>query len=121
MMLWTIIRDWFVQYVFGGMDSSGTVHSVFIGSAWAPRDADFTPVYGESLWPWYGNAEGEYGTAVCPWVEDGNLNPLTGLSFSDWLSTTATIIVLCALSFVLFLGVKWIFKVFVDGLSRIGK
>ena len=30
-MLWNIIRDWFVQYIFGGVDSLGTTYNLPIG------------------------------------------------------------------------------------------
>lgn len=82
-MLWDLIRDFFVQHVFGGYDSEGNAFSTFIGKL---KDVDGAEdlSWAESIW----------------FTIDSNGNQL---ALGDWLSTTATaisitiIVVLCCL------------------------
>lgn len=65
-MLWDLIRDFFVQYIFGGTSYSGDVYTPSIGGLGEIflNDLEFT---------FFGNS----------------------YNIADWLSTTATIIVMC--------------------------
>ena len=95
MTLWNIIRDFFVQYIFGGTTSKEVAYASSFGS-----------VLNE------GNPELPNNTQVfIPFnaFYDDN-TPITGMSFADWLSTIATIITLCAICFFLFLFVRWLFR-----------
>lgn len=101
-MLWNIIRDFFVQYVFGGIDSYGEFYNVHLGTLVV--DAyDYPIVNGND---YFVSISGYSGL---------NDSVVLGISFSDWLSTTATIITLCLLVAFLFLVVRWLFKL-VSGL-----
>lgn len=90
-MLWDLIRDFFVQHVFGGVDSNGTIYNALIGRiSYGEYDYDDIINGVDVLLP----INGIY------YQMD---SPLNGISFSDWLSTTATaisitiIVVLCCL------------------------
>ena len=120
MMLWDIIRDWFVQNIFGGMDSQGIVHSIFIGQGFNVADADTEFMYGDSFYP-YGAGYNEYSGYSFPWWDGDNFGPVTGLSLSDWLSTTATIIVLAVGCFLAFAFIAWLFKKVGGAITRIGQ
>lgn len=95
-MLWDVIRDFFVQYVFGGYLSNGQ-------SVAAPISR-------------YG---GVASTTTNTYVEMGLNNP-TGvmkMPIGDWLSTTATIITLCLLFFAAVKFVIWLTKYFAGVIS----
>lgn len=78
--LWNIVRDFFVQYIFGGYDSEGTMHNAcLIGGTNNATDMQLTI---------------------------GNLT----LSLSDWLASTLTIITMLALCVFLYLVVRWVFR-----------
>ena len=79
-MLWDVVRDFFVQHIFGVVDSAGTQFAGKIGSSMSNVDDVF-----------------HVGTAT--------------ISMGDWLSTTASVVVLIALSFVAFRFVWWLTKV----------
>lgn len=120
MMLWDIIRDWFVTYVFGGFDSNLEPHSAFLGIGFdKSNQGDLIATYSDTLFP-AGvdpNSEGY----IANFFDNGDGVYLQGLTFGDWLSTTATIITLIALCLFLFLAVKWVFNVFRNTLERVGK
>ena len=89
-MLWDIIRDWFVQYVWGGITSTNATFGGYIGSI----NNDLT--------------------------KSNNLMLKIGensLSLGDWLSTTSTIIVLILMCAFLFLVVRYLFRL-TSGLIR---
>lgn len=89
-MLWDLIRDFFVQHVFGGCNSDGTYYNATLGNLvnsdddWAGSVTELRYKVGQFLLP------------------DKTVIP-TYMSLGDWLSTTATIIsitiivVLCCL------------------------
>lgn len=49
-MLWNIIRDWFVQYIFGGVDSLGNTHNLPLGENLDNFDAISTLNIGMGDW-----------------------------------------------------------------------
>lgn len=83
-MLWNIIRDFFVNNVFGGTPSTGNAVALPLGGS-----LDTT----------------------------STLNQELPIGLGDWLSTTATIIVLCALTFALAKLVVWLVKFIGSGLQ----
>lgn len=110
MLLWDIIRSWFVQYVFGGtlLDAEGNLQNF-------TPSAGFLSVY-EGNGEWFD----EYFGSICD-VQfvvgtrgDGmNYN----INLGDWLSTTATLIVLIAVCVGLFFLVRYFFRMFAGLLS----
>lgn len=91
-MLWDIIRDWFVQYVWGGMDSNNDIFGGGVGFTNTKNAFTYT----------------------------NELNIKIGensLSLGDWLSTTSTIIVLVLMCAFLFLVVRYLFRL-TSGLIR---
>lgn len=117
MLLWDIIRDWFVQYVFGGYTSTGYDYFGIVGKAYFATD-DNPLSYSDIM-------STQYGWFGVPnvWVDDAGTshNAMAYIGMGDWLSTTATIITLVALCLFLFLAVKWVFNVFRNTLERVGK
>lgn len=100
MTIWNCIRDWFVHYVFGGFDSVGTSYgSNSIGKFYS-LDGGVSTEY---------IFTNTFFVSIGGWSEDIEASNLL-LSFGDWLSTTATIITLCLLVFMLYLFARWIFK-----------
>ena len=89
-MLWDIIRDWFVQYVWGGISSTNVTFGGHIGSI----NNGLTQTNNLML------KIGDYS-----------------LSLGDWLSTTSTIIVLVLMCAFLFLVVRYLFRL-TSGLIR---
>lgn len=103
-MLWDIIRDWFVQYVWGGYTSNGVSYNgahlgLFL------KGANDTP----SL-----NTQNYY--LPFTGLDRGN-GEIVGYGLGDWLSTTSTIIVLILLCVFLFLVVRYLFRL-TSGLIR---
>lgn len=99
MTLWNIIRDFFVQYFFGGFDSQGREFGSSLGAGFLddaqginPMDTNYFAFKFSNIW------------------EDNSGVNVVYYSLGDWLSTTMTIITLIALSFFLFLVVRWLFK-----------
>lgn len=103
MMLWDIIRDFYVQYIFGGYDSFGNSYASHLGNVICydngVYDDDIVLSSTERIWT----------IATDP----------TGYSYvissGDWLSTTFTIITLILFVFFLYVFLRWLFKV-VSGL-----
>lgn len=95
MMLWDIIRDWFVQYIFGGTLSNGDIVNGNLGSFMFQGFSDggldtsslYLPLNASSL--------------------DGNI---IGVSLGDWLSTTATIIMVVLLLIMLLSLVRFVIR-----------
>lgn len=99
MTLWNIIRDWFVINIFGGYASSGVYYTQnIIGQNMTYADGQYDDSYISFTNDIYLNIGSKVGDSDI-W-----------LSMADWLSTTATIIVLCAMCFFLFLVVRWLFR-----------
>lgn len=104
MTLWNIIRDWFVNNVFGGKPSTGNI-------------VDHNCI-GNILYKYGDNVESHKGFTTnlifnISQVNENGSSVVIGdgyLTLADWLSTTATIIVLCAMCFFLFLVVRWLFR-----------
>lgn len=106
-MLWDIIRDFFVQYVFGGWDSVGSEYSTSLGH-FLSGDGVGVESYGSTLFlPLTGY---DYDEAVS----------ISYACVGDWLATSATIITLCLLLFAVFLGIKFLFKLVAGSFLKIG-
>ena len=94
-MLFEVIRDFFVQHVFGGKTSGGSTFGGIIGVSSVNGTQDF----------WMSNT-----ASYVPCLKDINGNDML-LTLGDWLSTTATIITLVGIVVCAFLFIRWIFKV----------
>lgn len=101
MTLWNIIRDFFVEFIFGGYNSEGI---------------DFNNnVFGHFFYSENGRLN-DFGIANSPIIKMDNLvNEDTGLNttylmLGDWLSTTATIITLIGICILLWCFVRWLFR-----------
>lgn len=98
-MIWDYIRDFLVQYIFGGYDSNGVGYGALLGRL------DNTE-YGE----YYINTT-DYLVLNNQFVSDGG--EVTGgfsMSLGDWLSTTATIIIMCLAVFLMIMLVRWVWR-----------
>ena len=84
--MWDIIRDYLVQYFFGGTTSTGQTFANTIGN----------------------NLNSSSMT-----LDIGN----SSIALGDYLSTTATIIILVLFAVALYLLIKWVFKL-VQGAFR---
>lgn len=99
-MLFTIIRDFFVQHVWGGTDSHFEVFNSFIGSL-VNDTYEFDKGYlsqfyvpvGKNIVDAVGNKTNCY------------------MAIGDWLSTTSTIITLVVILVCIAFFIRWIFKV----------
>lgn len=98
MTLWNIIRDFFVQYFFGGLDSQGREFGSSMGGGYDAQQS-LTPFDTTYFCFKFSNI-----------YEDNSGSQTVFYSIGDWLSTTMTIITLIALAFFLFLVVRWLFK-----------
>lgn len=93
MSLWNLIRDWFVQYIWGGALSNGDIiYSNVIGNAYIYN-------YDEGSYNDLMVTSWDYFSFKTPFdIVDGEIHYSTFvISFGDWLSTTSTIIVLILL------------------------
>lgn len=88
MAIWNLLRDFFVQYIFGGYTSTGENFKGVIG--------------------FQQNTQNIYVSVDNILDASGNVAKLT---VGDYLSTTATIITLVVFVGILFLFLKWLFKV----------
>lgn len=115
--LLTIIRDFFVHFVFGGLDSTGRDFGT-------PLWISGALVYpGETM-----QSDSEYisagitNTGVASNMFDfGNWGTFEYVNLADWLSSTATIITLCLLLFAVFLAIKFLFKLVAGSFLKIGE
>lgn len=114
MNLWNIIRDWFVEYVFGGTNYNGEIFSGQLGRFGYLNGEDYK-------YDIVSNNSDIYVPLGANFFDAGSETTLNLISFGDWLSSTATLIVLIALCLFLFLAVKWVFNVFRNTLERVGK
>lgn len=101
MMLWDLIRDFFVQFIFGGYSSSGDYFGGLLGHIFISGNITNTDMdaYSSDVLTPIGNV-----------LIEGELPDVGWLSIGDWLSTTATIIILCLLIFVFIKITIWLFK-----------
>lgn len=92
MLLWDIIRDWFVSTIWGGTISTGeTLEGGFFGKFMVAQSNNYYFMDKHNGDSWF----------------------LVGshyINFGDWASTTSTIIVMIALCFFFFLMVRWLFR-----------
>lgn len=98
MLLFDIIRDWFVMNIWGGFTSTEESYSGFLGlvcteegnTDWLTTAFGFLPinVYSDN------NSTGQFN-----WI-----------SIGDWLSSISTIIVMILLCIVFGLMVRWLFR-----------
>ena len=103
MQLWNLIRDFYVQYIFGGWTSrSVAVSNGYLGYM---RGVDSSAGTGNTS-----NTYVPVGTLI---NQHGNI--VTHITMGDWLSTTFTIITLIVFVCILFIFLRWLFKV-VSGL-----
>lgn len=98
MLLWDIIRDWFVQYIFGGTTSTNEFYYGTLGYINTDGNGDFSILNNELYLPING-------------YNDSTSEKINYLNFSDWLSTTSTIIVLIMICVFFFICVRYLFKV----------
>lgn len=107
-MLWDVIRDFFVQYVFGGMTSDLRSFAGYVGNVTSIDNGDVLLTTDSLALPMGGF--------------DAMNSELFGYIYlGDWLSTTATIITLCLLLFAVFLGIKFLFKLVAGSFLKIGE
>ena len=92
MFIWDLIRDFLVQYIFGGYNSQGVSYSCSVGF-----DAQEGTSFGT-----------EYTLVPLTFQSDDGLT--LHLCIGDWLSTTTTIIIMCLIVVLFCLLVRWIFK-----------
>ena len=104
MLLWDIIRDWFVMNIWGGVTSNGDSYNTVVGNLTSYFDGEW-----EDGWV-ANNTDVRFLIFSEP-------NRLVYIDFSDWLSTTSTIIVLVAISIVLYFLVRYFFRMFAGLLS----
>ena len=95
MLLWDIIRDWFVQYIFGGYDSNGQSFSALV--CWSDKDGELIDNYTNDTI--FLELKDMWGDGI-------------KVSMGDWLSTTATLIVIIAVCVALFFLVRYFFRMF---------
>lgn len=104
MTLWNLIRDFFVEHIFGGCTSSDVwFENNFIGQL---NDANLNGARATTT---------TYMFPVSPTLIDADDNVFSYTQYiglGDWLSTTFTIITLILLVIFLYIFVKWIFKLF---------
>lgn len=97
-MLWDIIRDFLVQYIFGGCDSHGSYYWAHIGSV---VDGGGNIIDGCTTADTYLKLHG---------YTDVTSFDFDYISMGDWLSTTATIIILCLVILFFIKLTIWFFK-----------
>lgn len=96
-MLWNIIRDFIVEHITGGYNSSGKLIFTHIGQvitlSGGEEEANILGSLNDIISP-VGSIEGAQYT----------------LGFADWLATTLTVICMCLIvAFAIWL-VRWVFK-----------
>ena len=109
-VIWDLIRDWFVTYIFGGITSSGDIYGGVISQGEYVESPCFI---------------GPNGQEVCadPYYEFIYADQWTftiggqTISLGDWLSTTATIITLIALVVFFYFIIRYLFRL-TSGLIR---
>lgn len=113
MLLFDIIRDWFVLNIFGGVASDGSEVGAFIGNVNLVNVdngmEDFGSMYSNS--PFFKIFSGHFLDWFTGAVS-GSDNVNMFISLGDWLSTTSTIIILVMLCAFLVMCTIWLFKFF---------
>lgn len=97
MTLWNIIRDFFVEHVFGGINSAQRYFNGTLG-AFVRSDNNAVQV-------------GSITNVFVPISARGNGVEYIAMNVGDWLSTTATIATLIIILVVIACFIRWIFKV----------
>lgn len=109
MLIWDIIRDWFVMNIWGGLTSDLHAYAGFIGSgAYVPNIDDIERsdlMTSGFMVPIKDCFNADYDIYV------------SYISLGDWLSTTSTIIVLVAISVGLYFLTRYFFRMFAGLLS----
>ena len=105
MMLWDIIRDWFVMNVWGGNLSTGQQFVANVGRGYnVANDEGYSLLTNSFYLPIKG-------------FDDSASVVIDHICLGDWLSTTSTIIVLVAISVALYFLVRYFFRMFAGLLS----
>lgn len=97
MTLWNIIRDFFVEHVFGGINSANRYFNGVVG-AFIRGDNNTAQV-------------GSITNVFVPITARGAGYEYVAIDIGDWLSTTATIATLIIILVVIACFIRWIFKV----------
>lgn len=96
--LWNLLRDFFVEYIFGGINSVGIMFKGRIGALVTFDGTSTTSINPASSTDLLLNV-GTFGGKDY------------AVSLGDWLSTSCTVVTLVAFVIILFLLLKWLFKV----------
>ena len=121
-MLWNIIRDFFVQYVFGGIDSLGYEYSNCSLGSFVDNNLSYiidgngntTSASTYVLFNPITKVEGDVDV-LTTWninfIDYNSDGLLIGMTIGDYLSTTFTIITLVIFFVIMCLLVRWCFRV----------
>lgn len=104
MLIWDIIRDWFVMNIWGGYTSAEVIYRPHIGNITQYENGE-----------WFDSFLGD--TTSLSFLISKENNYENFISLGDWLSTTSTIIVLVAISVALYFLVRYFFRMFAGLLS----
>ena len=103
-MLWDIIRDFFVQYVWGGFTSTGANYAGRIGYLKGVIGGNPPSVDDE----WIADiTEISFKFTGSNYFDGGDY---ILMNLGDWLSTTSTIIVLILMCIFLYVFIRWAFR-----------
>lgn len=103
-MLWDIIRDFFVEHIFGGINSFGDTFGGVVSAGEWVEGSCFPGINGGSDIC----VDGHYETV---WADQWYFS-IGGqtISLGDWLSTMSTIIVLIGGCFLLYCVIRYFFR-----------
>lgn len=104
-MLFTLIRDWFVQFIWGGWTSTNTYYQAPIGRIYATG--------GNNIF----NADLNSIKALDVGFDNRFLPVTAYMGLGDWLSTISTIIVLIGLVVFFYFIIRYLFRL-TSGLIR---
>lgn len=99
MLIWDIIRDWFVMNIWGGTTSTNDSYLTSLGAG----NVYINGVLDES---------GFYTMQDYQIYVGGAHDTTFSISLADWLSTTSTIIILVAVSVGLYFLTRYFFRMF---------
>lgn len=112
MLLWDIIRDWFVMNVWGGFTSGTEAYGGFLGRfVYLSENGELDEGLFEDTSTLFFRLDGSFSENYA------NLGGGNYISIGDWLSTTSTIIVLLAVCFALYFLVRYFFRMFAGLIS----
>lgn len=119
MLIWDIIRDWFVMNIWGGCTAGGDFYSGHLGPFIQPVTNGGEANLNDNLTT--STQFIKVGSGLLPdiWDTGADLD-FSGayyMSLGDWLSTISTIIILVAVSVGLFFLVRYFFRMFSGLLS----